>query len=532
MYREFTFAMPPRVSIITRTKDRPLLLQRALASVQGQRYTDWQHVIVNDGGEADPVDALVESQPAEIRKRIQVLHHPESLGMQDASNAGIRAAEGEFVCIHDDDDRWEPDYLEAVIAFLDGEGPDSPYQGVITGTTEVRETVAEAGELKELSRRPYIPLEEISLFRMGYENPFPPIAFCYRRSAWEAIGGYDRRWDVVGDMDFNLRFLLKFEIGVIPRNLAFYHIREDTANGTLANSVEEKRALHKRLFNEFKNTHLRSVDSPGDSALALGLSVAPYLVESQWMLDTVFHRTRETREALDTLSRSLSLEGFEDRFGTIREALAILIDHARDPGVKNGLTGLQKGLEDAAAARQATAARLEELVRATGMPSEGEDFETVRQALGILLEQTRQPGIREGLEGLWKQLEAAAAARQATAGRLEELIRTTGLQEPGDDRPNFLQAMNRILDFIEDPESNGQAFRKALDLLLGQLEERQNDRLETLETRILERLDVLERLDQRIEAMEARLDRVESGALKLWMGPIKLGRVGRSPKKD
>jgi endonuclease III len=303
------------------------------------------------------------------------------------------------------------------------------------------------------------------------------------------------------------------------------------------------------------------------------------------------------------LSRSLSLEGFEDRFGTIREALAILIDHARDPGVKTGLAGLQKGLEAAAAARQATAGRLEELIRATGMPSEGEEFETVRQALGILLERSQQAGIREGLEGLWKQLEAAAAARQATAGRLEELVRATGMPSEGEEFETVRQALGILLERsqqagiregLEGLWKQLDAAAAARQATAGRLEElirtvglippdesrpgivsqlrdlgehtaSQQERLKTLETRIVERLDLLERLDQRIGAMEerldqrigamearldqrigamearldgrigameARLDRVESGSLKLWMGPIKLGRIGRSAKKD
>ncbi|WP_363323715.1 glycosyltransferase, partial [Accumulibacter sp.] len=45
----------PLVAVITRTKDRPLLLQRALESVSGQSLTDIQWVIVNDGGEPAPV---------------------------------------------------------------------------------------------------------------------------------------------------------------------------------------------------------------------------------------------------------------------------------------------------------------------------------------------------------------------------------------------------------------------------------------------------------------------------------------------
>lgn len=38
-----------RVGIITRTKNRPLLLRRAIQSVANQTYKNYVHIIVNDG---------------------------------------------------------------------------------------------------------------------------------------------------------------------------------------------------------------------------------------------------------------------------------------------------------------------------------------------------------------------------------------------------------------------------------------------------------------------------------------------------
>ena len=52
------------VAIITRTKDRPLLLRRAVESVLGQTHADWVHVIVNDGGDPAAVEQVVAPQAA------------------------------------------------------------------------------------------------------------------------------------------------------------------------------------------------------------------------------------------------------------------------------------------------------------------------------------------------------------------------------------------------------------------------------------------------------------------------------------
>ena len=47
------------VSIITRTKNRPLFLARAIKSVTTQTYTEWQHIIVNDAGNKEIVENIV-----------------------------------------------------------------------------------------------------------------------------------------------------------------------------------------------------------------------------------------------------------------------------------------------------------------------------------------------------------------------------------------------------------------------------------------------------------------------------------------
>ena len=101
----------PRVSIVTRTKNRPALLGRAIDSALAQTLKSWEMIIVNDGGESAPVDALVKKAAKQAAGRIRVVHNKKSLGMEAASNCALKVARGEFVVIHDDDDSWQPAFL-------------------------------------------------------------------------------------------------------------------------------------------------------------------------------------------------------------------------------------------------------------------------------------------------------------------------------------------------------------------------------------------------------------------------------------
>ena len=82
-----------------------------MLSALGQTYSDWVHVIVNDGGKRNEIELLAIEFEEAYQGRLQILHLPESVGMQSASNAAIEASESDFIIIHDDDDSLHPELL-------------------------------------------------------------------------------------------------------------------------------------------------------------------------------------------------------------------------------------------------------------------------------------------------------------------------------------------------------------------------------------------------------------------------------------
>lgn len=292
--------MDPRFAILTRTYCRPAFLERAMQSVLGQTEQNWVHVILNNGGDRREVEALATRYERAYGGRLQIAHRAEPVGMQDAANICLYEAGSEFVCIHDDDDSWSADFLRTCATFLDREGPASSFQGCITHTQVVEEELTSSGQLRELARRPYIPLEEISLLRMGYENPFPPIAFCYRRSVLEEIGLYNERYGVAGDMDFNFRFLSRFDIGVVPRALAYYHWRVKSADPVAENSVHALEREHRQRLAKLKNAYLRQPAGPAHSALGLGFNLAKFVYDGEWKTAELLQKLRQLHENQST----------------------------------------------------------------------------------------------------------------------------------------------------------------------------------------------------------------------------------------
>jgi len=223
-----------KVSVIMRTKDRTFFLRRAIESVLSQDYDDWQLIIVNDAGNSDNVDSLVREYEERFKDRVKVIHKEKSFGMESASNTGIKSSDSEYVVIHDDDDSWQPDFLKECVGFLDS---NKNWKGVISHSVKIIEKIEDDKIIIEKTEPFNCDLKTISFFKLAALNLFSPISFVYRREVYNSIGYYDEALPVLGDWEFNLRFLAEYDIFVIRKPLANYHHRLSTTNKIFSNSI-------------------------------------------------------------------------------------------------------------------------------------------------------------------------------------------------------------------------------------------------------------------------------------------------------
>jgi glycosyltransferase involved in cell wall biosynthesis len=245
-----------KVAVITRTKDRPLLLNRAVQSVINQTFADWHLVIVNDGGNPKTVEKVLEKYWDRLQGKITTVHHDTSLGMEAASNAGISSSASEYLVIHDDDDSWQPDYLESCVNYMHKNKNLSELGGVVTHWNIVIEKIKD-DRVIEVSRKIEKDVLHLSLYRMLHECYIVPICFFYKRSALQDVGLYDSSLKLAGDWEFNIRFLSKYEIGLIPRPLANYHKRLPVSKNACTNAVLEAPNLLEHYATLVRNRYLR-----------------------------------------------------------------------------------------------------------------------------------------------------------------------------------------------------------------------------------------------------------------------------------
>ena len=268
-----TPAWTTKVGIVMRTRDRPVLLPRAIDSVINQTFEDWHLVIVNHGGDPQPVDLLVDSLDDAVRKKIEILHLESGGGMERASNAGMARLDARYIAVHDDDDTWMPRFLERTVGFLDDPEHQS-YGAVVTHAYKrwerieddrvefVDDAVLNAGDA-------YIDTQRL----LGW-NRFLPINFLFRSALIDVIGGFNEQLPVIGDWDFHMRVAAVTEIGMIPEVLARYHLRHDDSDAEYHNTITAGEAKHLETDARVRGALLRRLIAADPSRLGLVVALS------------------------------------------------------------------------------------------------------------------------------------------------------------------------------------------------------------------------------------------------------------------
>jgi glycosyltransferase involved in cell wall biosynthesis len=105
----------PKVSVVIATRERPVLLQRAIRRVMEQTYAgEIEVVIVFDQSEPHPIEVDVPDN-----RSLTVIRNTErNPGLAGARNTGVLATSGVYVAFCDDDDEWLPEKLTRQMAAL------------------------------------------------------------------------------------------------------------------------------------------------------------------------------------------------------------------------------------------------------------------------------------------------------------------------------------------------------------------------------------------------------------------------------
>lgn len=228
-----------RVAVVVRTRDRPEFLERALFDIAGQIYTDFEVILINDGGDRASVDSVADR--SDLRSRMTILDSHAPGGRSAAANTGVEATAAEFIVLHDDDDLWHPAFLATTVSWLESH----PAHGGVSVTTEIIREELRDGVWREYERELVWPgMTHLSLGDMLVMNRIVPISLLYRRVLHDQHGGYDEALATVEDWDFYLRALTTHRIAYLAGEVRAFWTHRPSAGGPAANSAFNEATEH------------------------------------------------------------------------------------------------------------------------------------------------------------------------------------------------------------------------------------------------------------------------------------------------
>jgi Glycosyl transferase family 2/Sulfotransferase domain len=204
----------PAVAVVVATRDRPVLLERAVRTILGQSYPGRiECVVVFDQSAPSPV-AVDES----ASRRLHVVTNARSPGLAGARNSGIAASDAPVVAFCDDDDEWDPDKLWRQVARLESAAAEFVACGV---------RIHHAGKVMTRLPPPSVDLGQLVRARVTAVHP---STFVMRREALDEIGLVDEK--IPGsygeDYDWLLRAARRGPIAVVEQPLVDVYWHEQS----------------------------------------------------------------------------------------------------------------------------------------------------------------------------------------------------------------------------------------------------------------------------------------------------------------
>lgn len=203
----------PTVSVIIPTFNRAGCIARAIDSVLAQTYRDREIIVVDDGS-TDNTMQVLESYADRIRCIRQ-----DNAGVSAARNAGLRAAQGEWVAFLDSDDLWLPSKLAVQMDLVERTGTEVCFTSVVQ-VDETRERPVQGGGSDTVFQE---PLDLLLVLRVVLYVQSMVVKTRFLRK----LGGFNELLRVAEDTDLIYRMAFKSAFAYVGSPL----VRMDRTEG-------------------------------------------------------------------------------------------------------------------------------------------------------------------------------------------------------------------------------------------------------------------------------------------------------------
>lgn len=237
----------PLVSVVTPSYNQAEFLGDNIDSVERQRYSNLEHIVVDGESDDGTVDLL---KSREDEYNLSWTSEPDN-GQSDAINKGFDRADGDIVgWLNSDDVYFEVDTISKVVDYFDRTGADVLYGELCY--------VDSASTIRGIDVRPDFDSDELA-----YRSLIGQPAAFFRSEVLDEEQ-LDREFHYTMDWEFWIRLSKRFEFHHVPWVFAGFRRHEDQ-------KTTDQAAMEKE-YQRLRNKHSLPVSSESRSFL---FDVAP-----------------------------------------------------------------------------------------------------------------------------------------------------------------------------------------------------------------------------------------------------------------
>lgn len=211
------------VSVIIPCYNGAPFLPEAIESTITQTIPPFEVIVVDDGS-TDNTEEVVARYP-EVRYIRQ-----ENQGASIARNTGLSKSQGEYLIFLDHDDRLLPQAIEVGVNSLRAH-PDC---GFVFGFSR---TIGTDGVILTEAQEARIESANYQLILSG-RSLAPPATVMFRRTVFDAVGGFDSTFDPAEDYEFYLRVARTFPIYCHNQVVVEYRRHDNNLSGNIPRILE------------------------------------------------------------------------------------------------------------------------------------------------------------------------------------------------------------------------------------------------------------------------------------------------------
>jgi glycosyltransferase involved in cell wall biosynthesis len=234
-------------SIVIPLYNKEKFIQTTLKSVLNQTFIDFEIIVVNDGSTDNSEEVISQINDKRVHYFCKI-----NEGVSSARNFGIEKAKGDYICLLDADDYWEPDFLFEFHSVIHKNGNHNVFSCAIK--IEI--------ENKTYSGKYSLPnkteIQILNYFEASkYQSIISSSSVIFKRCVFEKIGLFDTKIKMDEDTDFWIRVGIEYPIIFINKELAIYKNTDTRSLSKLKKTFRQSLNYSKFIEMEKKNLPLK-----------------------------------------------------------------------------------------------------------------------------------------------------------------------------------------------------------------------------------------------------------------------------------